>query len=129
MNEVTEIEPRKNYSDLLRDPRWQQKRLKVMERDEWKCLDCGSTTKTLNVHHHQYTKGKKPWEYRNGDLGTYCHECHEARHKQLNHLKTALDCFTRQLTWRQIENLHRAFMFKGRPLKILMAIAKGRTDE
>jgi len=32
---------------------------------------------TLNVHHAFYTKGKKPWEYENDTLFTYCEDCHK----------------------------------------------------
>jgi 5-methylcytosine-specific restriction endonuclease McrA len=42
------------YSSMLRDPRWQRKRLKIMESDKWKCSKCGSTKSELNVHHLRY---------------------------------------------------------------------------
>lgn len=65
------------YADKLRDPRWQQVRLKVMERDEWKCVWCGCKTETLNVHHGAYQRGLAPWEYPPDHLWTLCHSCHE----------------------------------------------------
>lgn len=67
------------YTEQLKDPEWQKKRLKIMERDGWKCRDCGSGTKTLNVHHCYYAKGKKPWEADDIHLMTVCEECHEIR--------------------------------------------------
>ena len=40
---------RRAYMDKLRDPRWQRKRLQVLERDGWKCRSCGSMGETLHV--------------------------------------------------------------------------------
>lgn len=65
-----------SYSDLLRDPRWQRKRLEIMQRDDFTCLECGDRTTTLNVHHTYYAKGRKPWEYENESLRTLCETCH-----------------------------------------------------
>lgn len=67
----------KTYSEKLRDPRWQRKRLEVMQRDNFTCRSCKSTTTTLNVHHISYTKGAEPWEYELEDLLTLCEDCHE----------------------------------------------------
>ncbi|MDV2988548.1 MAG: hypothetical protein P3T54_00075 [Dehalogenimonas sp.] len=67
-----------NYSEKLRDPRWQKKRLQIMERDGWKCQFCGSEKDTLNVHHKDYVYGREPWDYPDDWLITYCQSCHEA---------------------------------------------------
>ncbi len=68
------------YSDQLRNPRWQRKRLQIFERDGWKCCLCGDENSELHVHHTYYAKGKRPWEYPNEDLVTYCNHCHTKRH-------------------------------------------------
>lgn len=68
------------YAKLLRDPRWQRKRLEVMERDDFQCQRCDATNKTLNVHHKKYLPGRSPWEYPNELLITYCEDCHKAHH-------------------------------------------------
>jgi hypothetical protein len=65
------------YSEMLKDPRWQRKRLEILERDEWTCQNCTSTTATLHVHHKVYDRGAAPWEYDDDLLVTYCEECHE----------------------------------------------------
>ena len=62
------------YSEKLRDPRWQKKRLLIMKRDKFKCLLCGDKKTTLNVHHLKYTGN--PWEAENENLQTLCQECH-----------------------------------------------------
>jgi hypothetical protein len=64
------------YSDLLRDPRWQKKRLKIMQRDKFRCRECGADQRTLNVDHAFYLRDKLPWEYEDRDLRTLCEVCH-----------------------------------------------------
>ena len=68
-----------NYSEQLKDPRWQKKRLEIMQRDSFKCASCGDEKSTLHVHHKNYVNGKAPWEY--GDsLITLCEKCHSKTH-------------------------------------------------
>lgn len=64
------------YSDKLKDPRWQRKRLEIMQRDDFTCRNCGAKDKTLNIHHIRYLKGLEPWEYKEFYLVTLCEECH-----------------------------------------------------
>lgn len=42
------------YSEKLKDPRWQKKRLEILNRDEFACRFCGDNKSTLNVHHISY---------------------------------------------------------------------------
>lgn len=69
-----------SYADLLRDPRWQRKRLEVMQRADFACELCLDNTTTLNVHHARYVQGRKPWEYDMADLVCLCAPCHEREH-------------------------------------------------
>jgi hypothetical protein len=69
-----------SYSDLLRDPRWQRKRLEVMHRAHFACEHCGDTTTTLNVHHVEYVRGRMPWEYSGRELRCLCEPCHARGH-------------------------------------------------
>lgn len=78
------------YAELLRHPEWQKKRLRVMERAEFRCAECGDNEATLNVHHSYYTKGAKPWEYPDESLKCLCEACHERRHAMLNEAKQLL---------------------------------------
>ena len=68
----------KTYAEKLKDPRWQRKRLEIMQRDGFGCTFCGDEESTLNVHHHYYEKGMSPWEYPNEALTTLCEGCHRA---------------------------------------------------
>ena len=77
------------YAQKLRDPRWQKKRLEVMQENEFSCEICGDDSSTLNVHHKQYLKGFEPWEYHARQLACLCESCHEETHKMhdiLNHV-------------------------------------------
>ena len=65
------------YAQQLRDPRWQKRRLEVLDRDEWTCRHCGDAKSELHVHHLRYAAGKKPWDYGPEDLRTLCKECHD----------------------------------------------------
>lgn len=79
------------YSEKLRDPRWQKKRLEVMQRDDFTCLACSDKDSTLNVHHKQYHGN--PWDAPMGSLETLCERCHEKR-TRLN--KLALNMSTKR---------------------------------
>lgn len=70
-----------NYSDKLKDPRWQRKRLEIFQRDGFKCVVCKNDTITLHVHHKRYN-GKNPWDINNEFLVTVCEICHGRQHNQ-----------------------------------------------
>jgi hypothetical protein len=70
------------YSEKLQDPRWQKKRLEIMSRDGFECVNCFSKTNTLTVHHFYYISGRMPWEYPNGSMKTICRECHKTLHDE-----------------------------------------------
>lgn len=65
------------YLKKLKDPRWQKMRLKVLERDNWKCCRCLNTKTTLHVHHNYYEKNKDPWKYPIEAFTTLCETCHK----------------------------------------------------
>jgi len=74
------MEAKKTYSEQLKDPRWQKKRLEIMSRDNFKCMECGSGKSTLNVHHIKYEKGNAPWQYEDSNFKTLCDNCHSLEH-------------------------------------------------
>lgn len=67
---------KQSYSEKLRDPRWQKKRLEILELAKFTCKLCGSTTKELHVHHGFYESGKSPWDYPAWALHCLCVDCH-----------------------------------------------------
>lgn len=68
---------RSEYYEKLRDPRWQKKRLEILQRDNWSCQACFDETSMLAVHHLYYVNGREPWEYPGTALVTLCSSCHE----------------------------------------------------
>jgi hypothetical protein len=65
-----------SYSEKLKDPRWQKKRLEIFERDRWMCRSCLDSENTLSVHHLFYLPKTDPWDYPDGFLLTLCEDCH-----------------------------------------------------
>lgn len=62
------------YIDKLKNPKWQKKRLEILNRDEFKCCYCNDTETELQIHHLKYTK--EPWDAPNENLITLCKDCH-----------------------------------------------------
>jgi hypothetical protein len=71
-----------DYLEKLRDPRWQKMRLKILERDGWKCAVCEDANSTLHVHHKYYERGCDPWDYPETALVTLCEACHKKETEQ-----------------------------------------------
>lgn len=65
------------YSEKLKDPRWQKKRLEILSRDNFTCQSCFDKTSTLHLHHLDYISGNEPWEYPDEYLLTLCENCHK----------------------------------------------------
>jgi len=74
------------YAEKLKDPRWQRKRLEILQRDDFTCRVCNSETKTLHVHHIRYFKGREPWEYKEFYLVTLCEDCHKLEENEIKGL-------------------------------------------
>lgn len=86
------------YGQKLLDPKWQQKRLRLMERAQWACEACGDKENTLHVHHGYYRYGMDPWEYPDSSLHVYCESCHECANHQrveLQEVSASLDYYAR----------------------------------
>lgn len=74
------------YKEQLKHPKWQKKRLEIMQRDNFKCTICGVNDKQLHIHHLYYLPKTKIWEYDNEGLKTVCNEHHEQLTKDLGKL-------------------------------------------
>lgn len=79
------------YNELLKDPRWQKRRLEIFERDNWTCQICGTKDKMLHVHHIAYIKNRKPWDYPDNLLITLCEECHKEDKKNRDSINTYIE--------------------------------------
>lgn len=66
------------YAEKLKDPRWQKKRLEILQRDEFECQFGYACPKEieLHVHHKQYVRGRDPWDYPPDNFITVCAKCH-----------------------------------------------------
>ena len=64
------------YAEKLKDPRWQRKRLEIMQRDEFICTACKASDKSLNVHHCYYLPRTNVWEYPDSAMVSLCEDCH-----------------------------------------------------
>jgi 5-methylcytosine-specific restriction endonuclease McrA len=88
------------YAEKLKDPRWQKKRLEVMERDDFKCQLCNDNTTTLHIHHKSYDFGKDPWDYNLDNFNTLCIPCHELEELAKNKLKELILRIEKQGTFK-----------------------------
>lgn len=66
---------------MLKDPRWQKKRLEIFNRDNFTCKLCGDPKSTLHIHHKKYASNTSPWDYQNDSLVTLCEHCHDTVEK------------------------------------------------
>ena len=81
------IQQRKSnsYSDLLNTEEWRNKRLKIIKRDNYRCVYCGRQHAKLHVHHKYYSAYPNgvlvdPWNYPDDALITLCAYCHQRVH-------------------------------------------------
>lgn len=76
------------YSEKLKSPNWQKKRLEILNRDEFCCQSCYDDKSTLHVHHMHYFPNSEPWEIADNYLITLCEECHQS---ETENYKNAID--------------------------------------
>lgn len=77
---------KKKYSEKLRHPKWQRKRLEIFNRDDFACLNCDDTETELAVHHKEYSNDD-PWKESSENLMTLCKNCHTRAHHLLTNEK------------------------------------------
>lgn len=104
------------YQEKLLDPRWQKKRLKILNRDDWACQACGDKEETLHVHHITYSKN--PWESKNINLITLCKSCHDIWHKvdklgyDFSSVFSVCDLYNKL----EMQSINKSFIDKGEKL-------------
>lgn len=62
------------YTEKLKNPKWQRRRLEILQRDEFRCRLCNDDKTELHVHHKKYNGD--PWDSEDDDLVTVCKYCH-----------------------------------------------------
>ena len=70
-----------DYRDLLKDDRWQHRRLDIFYLRGKYCSNCkkkGTHKDSLNIHHIKHTG--LPWEAPDDDLICLCKDCHKNVH-------------------------------------------------
>ena len=78
------------YAEQLKSPKWQKKRLEILERDKFTCQWCGTQSDQLHVHHYFYFKDCEIWDYEDIYLITVCNDCHEWLHIKGDIIKNLL---------------------------------------
>lgn len=125
---------RATYSEKLRDPRWQRKRLEIFERDAWRCAWCTESTRPLTVHHRWYERGREPWDYPDAALVTLCETCHQHEYEgRPNSEAELLDAIRRtNFSAFDITFLAKGFSsirMAGAPLVVAVALERLMGDE
>lgn len=114
---AVQIQTSNEYLERLRDPRWQRKRLEILERDNWQCQSCWSIDIPLNVHHKIYFSDKEPWDYPNYILVTLCDDCHRQEHAGYNDacIAMAIEAIRSHLISDQILDIP-MFLYRFQPI-------------
>jgi hypothetical protein len=68
------------WKEQIKSPKWQKKRLEVLNLRGFKCEECKNEDKTLHVHHRFYISGRLIHEYDNDVLQVLCEDCHKKEH-------------------------------------------------
>lgn len=92
------------YSVKLKDPRWQRKRLNIMNRDDFTCRICGDKETTLAIHHLKYSG--EPWDAPDDKLITVCEDCHETIEEHKSDIKDfgSFKIIKRRILYNDIES-------------------------
>ena len=92
-----------NYKEQIKSPKWQKRRLEILEKDNFACQLCGDTETMLNVHHLCYHKDRNIWDYEDWELMTLCEDCHKEEHSSMDDLISEIESLKSSgLTMREI---------------------------
>lgn len=80
-----------DYKEQIKSPKWQKRRLEIMEKDNFTCQLCGDTETMLNVHHLSYHRDRNIWEYEDWELMTLCENCHKDEHSSLDDINSYIE--------------------------------------
>lgn len=85
---------KEEYRAKLRDPRWQRKRLEILQRDGFKCRICEESKLELQIHHLKYSEN--PWEGEDKHKVTLCKQCHR-RQKFYKEIMELIDDYVQEI--------------------------------
>lgn len=102
-----------DYKQRLKRPKWQKKRLEMLEKHNWRCDICDDTETCLHLHHKKYEYGRLPWEYQDGNFSVLCERCHfdvellklEKKHNE--HLNKKLTDWYKSDEFKEISNAYK----------------------
>lgn len=70
---------RARYRLYLKSDAWKLKRMRLINRAEHRCTDCGKPRLILQLHHLTY---ERIYNELDSDLVVLCRACHKRRHKK-----------------------------------------------
>ena len=63
---------------VTRGPRWKALRMQALERDDWRCVQCG-TRHRLEIDHIEPVRDRPDLAYSLSNLQTLCGSCHSRK--------------------------------------------------
>jgi hypothetical protein len=98
------------YKEKLLDPRWQKKRLEILQRDNFRCQKCYDENSTLHIHHRKYLKNIEPWDCSSNLLVTLCERCHSSEKQEMQDgIKTIIEALKTKFFGNEIMEIAIAF--------------------
>lgn len=79
-----------SYAEDIKHPRWQERRLRVLEGAGFSCQRCGSNERQLHAHHKVYLRGHRLWDYPDAPLECLCDKCHDLAHAHKERLEVTV---------------------------------------
>lgn len=76
------------YYEKLKSPKWQKKRLEILNDRGFVCESCCDDSQQLHVHHKIYKKGLSPWDYPSYNYAVLCESCHKEAHNVIDKMNT-----------------------------------------
>lgn len=99
-----------DFFEKYKDPRWQKKRLEIMEKSDFSCDNCGEDSETLAVHHKYYIADNDPWDYKDEVFITYCENCHDEEHKSKKEFEVMLKTMKLIFTFEELSEILRGIL-------------------
>ena len=90
----------RDYDEFLNSGEWKEVAEMVKERDNHKCVICGST-ENLNAHHLRYRADRLDED----DIITVCNNCHQCLHNAVDEIKKTAGHGVRQLFNEALSNI------------------------